>query len=269
MSDLSTAAVIDETQIWETYLLPPSPLPTILPYNIFLSLVPAGFRNDAEYESDFKRIYRDLQLQRSITIEQIRDNIKRECGQRATNLRAILTQRIAMEEGDKLAAKQFATVSLKRKRRDEKIRQEINADDVLYEEDEVYSSDYDEFTDLQGIAAQQAMYNDKSNTHPAAHVLPLIDGDVKFHDAEIYHTKRSLFDSMTETDINLRAEIDELERDCARLRNEINETIGGLSDLRYGKRHGEAASNNAHTELLQAIDNFKQVISSKAADRSE
>lgn len=268
MPTTNSGPVIDEPQIWNAYLLPPSPLPTILPFSTFVNLVPATYRNNSEYALALKQIYRDLQLQRAITIEQVRDNISRECGQRATLLRANLTRKVAIEEGDKLAAKQHVAITKKRKRDEQRNRQRANADESSSGDEEAYSSDFDEFTDPQRLAVNQAMYNDPSNSHPAAHVLPFIDGNVKFQNAEMYHTKQSLLQGMAETESLLEAEINELERECTDIKVKLNETIGGLSDLRYGKRQSDADTSN-HADILQAIQNFKTVLSSNSTGDME
>ena len=87
-----------ESQILYSYLLHPSPLPTILPYKTFLNLLPKSSAHLANsHPTGLSRLYRDLQFQRAITIDDIRRRIDSEC-LRSNTLTARLKRQIAREE---------------------------------------------------------------------------------------------------------------------------------------------------------------------------
>ncbi|KAK5944165.1 hypothetical protein PMZ80_003446 [Knufia obscura] len=264
----STIPTITESTILQSYLLHPSPLPTILPYSAFLTQVPTSYR-DPEYASSLKRLYRDLQFRRAITVEQVRDNIERECGPRAATLRAKLARQIAIDEGDREADAEEEASRRKRRRiatNAERLDGE-EAEDAQIKEEEL-SDGIDEFTDSRYLAAHQTLYDHQSSLHPAAHVLPLASGldHIRSSSASAFHTKESLLSAIENATESLEREIEGLEAECANTREQISETVGGLSDLRYGKRHRESEDEEGghqFGDVLEAIGEFRDVMKEK------
>lgn len=270
MARASDMPTITESSILNSYLLHPSTLPTILPYSAFLNLIPTSYRNNPDYGVSLQHLYRDLQFQRGITVEQVRDNIERECGSRAAGLRARLARQIAIEEGDRQAEAEEESARRKRRRvaivdRDEADVEEVEDADVKEEE---LSDSVDEFNDPLRLAAHQTLYDHPSSLHPAAHALPVLsdldrDGSGS---ASVFHTKASLLTAMENASVSLKREIEDLEAECARAKAGISETIGGLSDLRYGRRQtdGEGVEHDHQfADALEAVHEFRELVRDK------
>ncbi len=212
-------------------------------------------------------MYRDLQFQRAITIEQVRDNIERECGTKAATLRARLVRQIAVEEGDREAEAEEEGSRRKRRRidMDQKELDNERAEHEAQMKEEDLSDSMDGFTNPLSLAAHQTLYDHPSSLHPAAHVLPLsndLDQD-RSGSASAFHTRKSLLSAMENASGSLDREIEELEAECARTREVIAETVGGLSDLRYGKRQRESEGNEGghqFGELLEAVEEFRKLV---------
>lgn len=267
---------ITESQILTSYLLPPAPLPTILPYSSsFLPLVPATYRNNPDYASTLKRLYRDLQFQRSITIEQVRDSIERECGVKAATLKVKLARRIALEEGEAKFGNSDGEEGGRRKRRKVNEQETRNDEDTetegvaVKDEDSIYSSD-DELTNPLHLTAQQTMYDHPSGLHPASQALPvlpeLLGQQMRFSGGSAFHTKTSLLLAMEEASRCLDREIADLEAECSRMKAGVGETVGGLSDLRYGKRQSDGNDGaEEYSDVLGAVEQFSDVIRAKTA----
>lgn len=264
----TTLPPITESQILTSYLLPPSPLPTITPYSAFLTLVPATYRNNPEYASAIKCLYRDLQFQRDITLSQVQENIERECGERATTLRASLARRIAIEEGE-------VEEERERKRKRQRVQREVSGaerenqgvdesdEDQIVKEEELSSSEDELFNPLR-LQAQQTFYDDPSRVHPAAQVLPL-PGDmlaerVKLEGKSKFHTRESLLAAMENAAQSLDSEVAELEAECERLKGDVKETVGGLSDLKYGRasRKNDEEGSDTGGEYKDVLDDLAQ-----------
>ena len=266
MSQNTTTSTITESTILTSYLLHPSPLPTVLPYSVFLNLVPTTYKNNPDHTDPLKRLYRDLQFQRAITVEHVRDNIERECGAKAVGLRARLARQIAIEEGDREAEAEEEV--LRRKRRRVGLDYEGRDGEEAQIKEEDVSDEVDEFNDPLQLAAHQTLYDHASSLHPAAHVLPLLpnlDRD-RSSSASAFHTKESLLGAMENASGSLEREIEELEAECARVRGSIAETVGGLSDLRYGRRHRDSeATEGGHqfADVLEAIGDFRELVRNK------
>ena len=89
-----------ESQILASYLLHPSPLPTILSYKSFLALLPSKLPSSQQNSSQLRRLYHDLQFQRDILVDDVRRRIEGEC-HRSVGLTARLSRQIRQEEGNK------------------------------------------------------------------------------------------------------------------------------------------------------------------------
>jgi len=270
MAHTANIPTITESSILNSYLLHPSPLPTILPYSAFLSLVPTSYRNNPDYGAPLKRLYRDLQFQRAITVEQVRDNIDRECGPKAAGLRARLARQIAIEEGDREAEAEEELARRKRRRVSMMDRDEADgedAEDARIKEEEL-SDSVDEFNDPLHLAAQQTLYDHPSSLYPAAHVLlvlPDLDRD-RTASASAFHTRESLLTVMKNASGSLEGEIDDLEAECAKTRATIADTVGGLSDLRYGKRQRDSEGveyGHQFAGVLEAVAEFRHLVQEK------
>lgn len=261
----SSIPQITESEILLSYLLPPAPLSTILPYKAFLNLVPATYRNSQDYREDVNRLYRDLQAQRSTIIDQVRLNIDRECGlssMKAATLRARLAQQIMVEEGEDEHDQDEHENEARRKRR--RIDSHSSEDE---DESDGIEDKHNEFTDPVLLAAQRAMYEDLEDLHSAAHVLPVeLEQQVQSDPTSTFHTRDSLLRVMDEAGHSLNIEVEELEAECERIKAGIAETVGMLSDLRYGQRQsgGEIDDANAFTEPLSALEQFGSLLRSKA-----
>jgi centromere-localized protein 2 len=226
----------DEIQILTSYLLHPSPLPTILPYTRFQSLVPKAFITRS---TELKRLYRDLQFQRDITIDDVRRRIESEC-RRSTTLQARLARNLRRETGTK------------RKREDDDEDNDANDMDghqaVKISED----SDSDSDPDL-SIKLDNALHGPLGNT---------IQPRIKKHN----HTSASLLSSLAAAAEDLESEIASLETDLAKLKNECEERVGGLSDLRYGKFNSSAATGESiEKEVVDNLEALKRELN-KATD---
>lgn len=133
--------------------------------------------------------------------------------------------------------------------------------------DSMASSD-DEFTNPLQLAAQQTMYEHLSDFHPAARSLPIPE-DVQYDQvrsmpASIFHTKESLLAAMGNASVSLDKEIAELEAERARMREQIAETVGALSDLRYGRRQSAGDTDGEeYSNVLEALEQFRNVAKSK------
>lgn len=279
---MSTSAhpPITESQILTSYLLPPSALPTFLPYSSFLSLIPATYRNDPDYRPAIRNLYRNLQFQRDITLSQVQENIERECGAPAATLRANLARRIAIEEGE--TNDEDGEEKPRRKRRrvehddddndDDDDGDDDNEDAERGVKDEDSSSSKDEFTDPLRLRVQRAFYEDPSTLHPAAHGLALpmdvVGERIKSQSRSRFHTKQSLLASMEHASRSLESEVIELEAECEKIKGAIKETVGALSDLRYGNvsknRVGDGGSE--YREILDALAEFRNVLKADPGD---
>ncbi len=199
-----------ETQILHSYLLHPSPLPTIIPYNIFLSLIPkSSSALQTTHAPELRQLYRDLQFQRDVTIDDVRRRIESECT-RSVGLTARLSRQVRREEG--------LSKAKKRKRNDN------NEDDKSDEE----------------ILSEQKEMNFDTAMHDGIPLSNTIPPKTSKHN----HSMTSLLSAMEQATQDLSSEVEDLEAAIASLRKDCEETIGGLSDLRYGKFASARVSGN-------------------------
>lgn len=210
----------DEVQILTSYLLHPSPLPTILPYARFQSLVP---KSSIIHSTELKRLYRDLQFQRDITIDDVRRRIESEC-RRSVALQARLTRSLRRETGTK------------RKREDHD-----EDDNANIPQDTDSDSDPD-----QSIKLDNALHGPLGNT---------LQPQTKTHN----HNSSSLLLSMKTATRDLASEIATLEAELKGLQQVCGERVGGLSDLRYGRFGNSAATGESiEKEVVDDLEVLKR-----------
>lgn len=244
---------ISETSILTNFLLGPSTFPNIISYSAFKELA-KHVSVSLKDSSDLRRLYRELQFQRDITLDQVRDAIERESTLQAANLKIRLAKQIAIEDGEVGEGK-----PRKRRRFD---NGESGSDDDS-------SSSDDLFDDPVLIAAQKTMYHHPDSSHPASRVMPMsgenLQRNLRIAPRSAYHTKESLLREMAAASRSVEGEIAELEAECERLNGSITETVGGLSDLRYGKRQSAGEEGvEMYKEVLDAIEQFRGVVRASA-----
>ncbi|KEF57601.1 uncharacterized protein A1O9_05519 [Exophiala aquamarina CBS 119918] len=220
----------DEAEILTAYLLHPSPIPTILPYSRFQSLVP---KSSSLCLTELKRFYRDLQFQRDITIDDVRRRIEIEC-RRSTTLQARLARNLQRETGTK------------RKREDDG---ENDGGGTYAYQTRKTCEDSDSDADPEySIKLDNALHGPLGNT---------IQPQIKKHN----HTTTSLLSSLATAAEDLTSEIAFLEGRLAELQKECEERVGGLSDLRYGKFNNSAATGESiEKEVVGNLEALKDAL---------
>jgi centromere-localized protein 2 len=205
-----------EHQILTSYLLHPSPLPTILPYTSFLALLPPKTRSNLtpEHSAATKRLYRDLQFQRDISIDDVRRRIEVECS-RSAGLTAKLAREIANDED----------------RMQRKISPEDDDEDIEMQEND---DDEDVKEEDKAMMIDTAMHNGV----PLSNTTPLSS-------SRVHYSTTSLLQAMDSATRDLKSEVEDLEAEIERLKQKCRERIGGLSDLRYGTFQGTRNSGNS------------------------
>lgn len=194
-----------ESQILQSYLLHPSPLSAVIPYSTFQTLAPSS---SARRNPELKSLYRDLQFQRDITIDDVRRRINDEC-RRSMTLVGRLRREIRREEGERQRP---------RKRKRARGEQEDRGSVTQSDEDSLSSDD-------------EAEAERRIETHlhgPLGNTLPT---DPSRHN----HTTTSLISAMAAATEDLDSEIASLEAELASTRTQCEEHVGNLSDLRYGR----------------------------------
>lgn len=215
-----------ESQILHSYLLHPSPLPTILPYKAFISLLPTSSSRSSSgsaslqqtHRTELRHLYRDLQFQRDITVDDIRRRIEDECN-RSVGLTARLARQVRHEENQH--QHQEVRKSKKRKRG--------SADDL--------PSDAD---DEELEEEQRELHFDA-----AMHENQPLGGTTAALTSRHNHSTTSLLAAMDAARSDLQSEIADLEAEIEKLRAACEDTVGGLSDLRYGRFSSARGSGSA------------------------
>ncbi|OAL34290.1 hypothetical protein AYO20_06343 [Fonsecaea nubica] len=205
-----------ESEILTSYLLHPSPLSTILPYKSFLALLPPSTASLARQNpTELKRLYRDLQFQRAIVIDEVRQRIENEC-HRSVALTALLGRQIHREEGTKKPSR-------KRKRADSRPGDGDGDGKNPAQAADDDSSDDDDAGE-QETRFDTALHSGQTlgNTLPTASVK---------HN----HTTTTLLPAMTAARRELSCEIADLKDEIETLRAQSKDVVGSLSDLRYGR----------------------------------
>ncbi|OCT44162.1 hypothetical protein CLCR_00688 [Cladophialophora carrionii] len=281
-----------ESQILHSYLLQPSPLPTILPYTSFLALLPKHPPSlQTTHATELKRLYRDLEFQRAVIVDDVRRRIESECT-KSVSLTAQLARQVRREENVK---QQRQRQRQRQRNRNRKRKRGPENEHDHDHEDTTYTSDDDECTD-----------DNNSDTNTRSHLDIDIDIDIQtdtaLHDGVplsntlvhqptgpskhkqkhgngLYHDGSSLLHAMDKASRDLDAEIADLEADIDDLRSACQGTVGGLSDLRYGRfgrargsrgngvddigtgnGNGNGSEDAVADEVLAALDEFKAVL---------
>lgn len=307
---LNTQQPLSEQTLLNRYLLLPSSLPTILPYNAFLAQLPTAARNNAKLQPHLRRLYADLQSQRNLDLDTVRANITRECA-RAGTVKAQLRRDLARELGDGydetnnaevkgdadmyyIDMKRESSVELapsrKRKRgapaaadaddeegsNDEEedsasspspsaespASAEADDDNDDDDDDEIPESPHST-TPTPSHSHQPSEPPAPPNLHPSkpppptatanSHLDALLDASfhgprglaIPHHNTfpnTTYHSAASLLRAMESAAASLQREIADLEKEAAAVMAGMRETVGGLSDLRYGSFGGRGAA---------------------------
>lgn len=148
----------------------------------------------------------------------------------------------------------------------------VNSEHGIKEE-ETSEAEYDEFTDPRELEAQRTFHNHMSMFHPAMHVLPsdYSSGRRNLDASTAFHTQTSLIEAMENASSSLDREVEQLEAECAKLKEGMKETVDGLSDLRYGKsRPSKDIESNAgeddggvYKEVVSALEEFGTLLRTK------
>ncbi|KIW15652.1 hypothetical protein PV08_05701 [Exophiala spinifera] len=227
----------NEHQILTSYLLHPSPLPTILPYTSFQSLFPSA---TSRTHTDLKPFYRHLQSQRDSTLDDIRRRIREEC-RSSTSLAARLARQIRREEQSE------KPTSRKRKRSAPRRRRRDDASDAAAAAAASSSSPSSDPESEDARVMKSDADDDDSDTDAAAETTDQVeqDLDARLHGphgstlpsttARQNHGATSLLDAMKKAGSELEDEIASLEAQIAAARAQCEDRIGNLSDLRYGR----------------------------------
>jgi centromere-localized protein 2 len=258
---MTTPTPPSESQILHSYLLHPSPLPTILPYHSFLALLPKNATSlQTTHATELKRLYRDLQFQRAVIVDDVRRRIESECT-RSVSLTAQLARQVRREEHLKQQHKHKQQRNQNRKRKREP------EDDREREQDDTSSSSSSDNDD-----------DDETNTTPHLDIQADIQTDTALHGGiplsntpaqpttSLYHNGTSLLRAMETATGDLTAEIADVEAEIAALRAACEGTVGALSDLRYGRfarpsgsgSWGGGVSNAVEDDVLAALADFKE-----------
>ncbi|CAG8979156.1 hypothetical protein HYALB_00000290 [Hymenoscyphus albidus] len=159
-----------ESKILTTYLLLPSPLPSILPPKSFPALFPKSQQSSPQIQA----LYRDLLHQRALVVDAVAHNVAAEVKRGHTQKRLVARSRRQAEKGGELGD------------------EEVEVEEVLF----------------------------KSTAN-----LPTPKP----------HTLFSIIPALEEATALVEDEIQRLDAEAEELLREIESTVGGLSDLRYGK----------------------------------
>jgi centromere-localized protein 2 len=83
------------------------------------------------------------------------------------------------------------------------------------------------------------------------------------------HSERSIVKEMEVACDDIQQEIYELERDASDILSELSDTVGGLSDLRYGKfAKASGSAEEFGPEVLQGIKRLQEVCEDARMSRS-
>jgi hypothetical protein len=353
-----TRQPLSESTLLTRYLLLPSSLPTILPFNTFLSLVPASARNNEDLRPHLRRLYADLQTQRNIDLATVRNNIARECA-RAGTVKAQLRRDLAREldgldlddadgnGGDAyiIDLKRESSVELGSSRKRKRTAEADNDEDPdassaseapsppasnVHEphSDKEHPSDEaedeDEIPESPSVAASHSTSRSSSLinvlTSPPPPTLPPSEPpttltnptetarldtllDLAFHGPRglalpssanpaatlfpsgtataQHHSKDSLLNAMETAVTALQREIESLEKERGEVMAAMKETVGGLSDLRYGSFGGRGAGAGGgggsggggsgagvevEVEVERGLRTLREVVERKVAD---
>ncbi|ETI28643.1 hypothetical protein G647_01094 [Cladophialophora carrionii CBS 160.54] len=265
-----------ESQILHSYLLHPSPLPTILPYTAFLALLPKHPSSlQTTHATELKRLYRDLEFQRAVIVDDVRRRIESECT-KSISLTARLARQVRWEENLKQQRQRQRQRKRKRKRGPEH-EHEHDHEDTYTSDDECTDTDTNTRSHLDididiDIQADTALHDGV----PLSNTLIQQPTGPSKHKHSLYHDGPSLLLAMDKATRDLDSEIADLEAEIDDLRSACQSTVGGLSDLRYGRfgrargsgngvddvgiGNGNGSEDAVADEVLAALDEFKAML---------
>ncbi len=96
-----------ELAILSSFLLPPAPLPTLVSLQKFTDLFPRAQRGNPQIQ----HLYRELQHQRALDTDQVKQNITAECKRGQRQMREIAKARRKSEQ-EELEADQSREIAL-------------------------------------------------------------------------------------------------------------------------------------------------------------
>lgn len=294
-----------ECTVLTRYLVPPSSLPAILPYTSFLSLLPSVLRstvtNDPQSTTAqlIKRLYKDLQYQRDIDIDVVRQNIQRECA-RSEVVKARLRREVREELGENVnstrSGQKKSGANGNAKKRKHVAEDDDSDQDQLSDsegsEDEEESSTLTEAhpTIISNTSKPTTSTTTSTQTEPKAPYDPLHDPlesriDHLFSGPrglaapittlpshQRYHTTTSLLDAMQQSVQDLEREISDLDKQASTVLEGMKETVGEMSDLRYGKfvrvssaggGEGNEEEGGLEEQVTEALKELKEVVGQK------
>ena len=285
-----------EPTLLSRYLLPPSSLSTIIPYSTFLSLLPSTLRSTATNnpKSDtailLKRLYQDLQFQRDVDIDNVRQNIQRECA-RSEVVRGRLRREVREELGENVDADGHGgeKKTKKRKRGAENEHEEDEEDQLSIPSDDEERSTLSNPHPAPATGTTAASTTDPPQsdttrnydtlTNPLeTHIDTLFSGPrglaaplpTSTHPTptaqQKYHTTSTLLRSLQQSIASINAEIADLDNQSAKVLESMKETVGGMSDLRYGKfarlsaagGEGSEEENGLEEQVTRALRELRQ-----------
>ncbi|KAL2399080.1 hypothetical protein ABEF93_007469 [Exophiala dermatitidis] len=237
-----------ESDILYSYLLQPSSLSTIIPYSKFQSLVPhkSPTTTSSSGPNLIKRLYRDLEFQRSITTDHVRRRIDEEC-RRGVGPLSRLRRQVRREQEQPYSLPTTTTTSTKQvhlqssQRPSGKRKRSISdtnhapprrlptATPSEDADDAQIDSDPDTDTDAE-IEKDKDFLVDIHYDAPGPGL-----GGQSFPGSNSNHTTDTLMQAMHTAKTQLEAELAELETKLDSCRRACEERVGALSDLRYGR----------------------------------
>lgn len=196
-----------EAKILSTFLLTPSPLPTIITLKAFTALFPSSPQSSPQ----IRALYRDLQYQRALVVDTVAHAVAAEVKRGNTQRRIVARSRA---RGEKQAQ-----------------------DDEVDIEETVFIPPPPLLPSARAIANSSQLFGSTENL---ATYRP--------------HTLYSVVPALEEATALVEDEIQRLDDEAERLLEEIQGTVGGLSDLRYGK----LANGKLPEQVLEGLNRLEE-----------
>ncbi|KAJ4503127.1 hypothetical protein HRR78_008166 [Exophiala dermatitidis] len=230
-----------ESDILYSYLLQPSSLSTIIPYTKFQSLSPhkSPTITPSSGPNLIKRLYRDLEFQRSITIDHVRRRIDEECrrsGQPYSlpTTTTTSTKQVHLQSSQRPSGKRKRSISDTNHAPPRRLPTATPSEDA---DDAQIDSDPDTDTDTE-IEKDKDFLVDIHYDAPGPGL-----GGQSFPGSNSNHTTDTLMQAMETAKTQLEAELAELETKLDSCRRACEERVGALSDLRYGRFRSSNVNN--------------------------
>jgi len=237
-----------ESDILQSYLLAPSTLPTILTLTSFTTLFPSQCRTHPH----IRALYRDLQFQRSVDVDGVRENIERECS-RGEGMRRQLGRDVARELSDGVER----VNGRKRRRVGDATDTDIETTTTTTEDDPDADVEIDILLDTAFLPSNPDPTNaqhDQNYGMVPRHTLS---------SSSTHHTLPSLLSAMERACQDLEAESSSCVASAEKILTEMSETVGALSDMRYGQFAREG-SEGPEEEVVKALEGLAQTCDGKA-----